>query len=415
MRLVIANQTGTLKLCIQDDRSFGPTWDDVSWLGSSSTLDLKLPRGFKLRLQCGQNDFRNLKGLYDFQNKLYSTLVPREDEDVVFETTAKSFQCFAQDPQSQSFPVEAVSKCQVKLFEKTTTLKAATGPRRLHRGFRISVVTGTRTKNLRGINQQLRPEVAIQFGFLRGEGGSPALLLKTDEGKLGVQMVFTFDEVDERTRLHALLTASFLRSNEMVFAEIPINSFGITNPNDRTYHLNNLDWQRIRVINEDADDLQSTKTVLSENLRVVMEFQSGTFTDRLNIGPEELKHRLDINNLHEIKVLRQPQEDMTLLVSQQTAVQAPTIYGNALAAAAKTKTIRTYVFPSLQDLHAFQAAITGFVVLFDGTATSFNISRRRMVVPIYKKWDAATTRLQLVQKDKIVQLVAFFENFSKYP
>jgi len=58
--------------------------------------------------------------------------------------------------------------------------------------------------------------------------------------------------------------------------------------------------------------------------------------------------------------------------------------------------------------------MTGFVVLFDGRAASFNISRRRMVVPIYKKWDAATTRLQVVQKEKTVQLVAFFENFSMY-
>jgi hypothetical protein len=49
--------------------------------------------------------------------------------------------------------------------------------------------------------------------------------------------------------------------------------------------------------------------------------------------------------------------------------------------------------------------------MFDGLAASFNISRRRMVVPIYKKWDAATTRVQLVRRDKTVQLVAFFENF----
>jgi hypothetical protein len=60
----------------------------------------------------------------------------------------------------------------------------------------------------------------------------------------------------------------------------------------------------------------------------------------------------------------------------------------------------------------FQAALTGFNVLFDGIASSFNISRRRMVVPIYKKWDAVLTRLQIVQKEKVVQLVAFFENFS---
>ena len=32
--------------------------------------------------------------------------------------------------------------------------------------------------------------------------------------------------------------------------------------------------------------------------------------------------------------------------------------------------------------------------------------------PYIKKWDAATTRVQLVRRDKTVQLVAFFENFA---
>lgn len=80
--------------------------------------------------------------------------------------------------------------------------------------------------------------------------------------------------------------------------------------------------------------------------------------------------------------------------------------------AESSHTIRTYQFPSLMDLHRFQAALTGFNVLFDGTAASFAISRRRMVVPIYKKWDATTTRLQIIRQDKIIQLVAFFSNFS---
>lgn len=35
-----------------------------------------------------------------------------------------------------------------------------------------------------------------------------------------------------------------------------------------------------------------------------------------------------------------------------------------------------------------------------------------MVVPIYKKWEANRTRLQIIQQEKIVQLVAFFTDFS---
>ena len=45
------------------------------------------------------------------------------------------------------------------------------------------------------------------------------------------------------------------------------------------------------------------------------------------------------------------------------------------------------------------------------SATSFSISRRRMVVPIYKRWEASSARLQIVQSDKVVQLIGFFKDF----
>lgn len=35
-----------------------------------------------------------------------------------------------------------------------------------------------------------------------------------------------------------------------------------------------------------------------------------------------------------------------------------------------------------------------------------------MVVPIYKRWEAQNVRIQIVQQDNIVQLLAFFEDFS---
>jgi hypothetical protein len=48
----------------------------------------------------------------------------------------------------------------------------------------------------------------------------------------------------------------------------------------------------------------------------------------------------------------------------------------------------------------------------NSVATSFAISRRRMVVPIYKKWEASSARLQILRQDRVVQLVAFFQDFS---
>ena len=53
-------------------------------------------------------------------------------------------------------------------------------------------------------------------------------------------------------------------------------------------------------------------------------------------------------------------------------------------------------------------------ILADQTsmATSFTISRRRSMVPIYKKWEAALARVQIVRQEKVVQMLAFFGDFQ---
>ncbi|KAI9888433.1 MAG: hypothetical protein M1814_006938 [Vezdaea aestivalis] len=35
-----------------------------------------------------------------------------------------------------------------------------------------------------------------------------------------------------------------------------------------------------------------------------------------------------------------------------------------------------------------------------------------MIVPVYKKWDSNFSRLQVIRQDRLVQLVAFFSEFS---
>ena len=411
---VIASQDGMLKVCVQADKSLGPTWDTLAWNSKSNILDIRLPRGFLLRLQCNYQDFRTLRGIYDYQKKTHGGMVRQQDEELIFETFLKTFQYFSQESAS-TFPKEALSDCRLRLFEKTVVEKAASGARSMHRGFRIGLVTSPTTKNLRGINQELLPTLPIQFGFLRSDGGLPTLLLKIDNEESKYRLAFTFENVNERTQLHARVTGVSLGDKEAVMMESEVKEFSVAGlgPAEPKDILKQLEWQSIRIINEEQDDPHSPKTVRSSNLRVVTDFGGGSVTDRVNIGPGELKVRLDVNNPNELKVLRQPQQDMTVSVSEsQVSKELPHELTELLTTIATSETIRTYTFPSLQELHLFQAALIGFTVLYDGMATSFNISRRRMVVPIYKKWDAAKTRLQLVQRDKVIQLIAFFENFS---
>lgn len=417
--LHVTSQNLTIKLKIQSDKSAGLTWKDVQWRPRSNAVELKLPRGFLFKIQCLPQDFAALYGIYDYTSKTLSTMNPLNDENLLFETELVTFAFYDQNPQSRAFPKEPISKCRMWLFEKRIMKSEGTGARSLHRGCRIVVITSPRTKALSSINIELPPvKGPILYAFVRGESGAPALLLKCQHGKLQGMMAMTFHDPNERAQLHSLLTASSLANSEVCFADCPLLYMSISQAGQLTQAaLRALQWQNVTVLNEDELEagVESTKTVLSEQLRVVINVQNGSITDRINVGKGELKLRLNAGEKqNEIQLLRNPQEDLTIAISES---QFPKALPGELAEllrmiAESANTVRTFQFPSLGDLHRFQAAVTGFTVLFDGTAASFAISRRRMVVPIYKKWDATTTRLQLIRKAKIVQLVAFFTNFS---
>ncbi|TAQ88020.1 hypothetical protein B7494_g3659 [Chlorociboria aeruginascens] len=416
LKLIVANQTGTLKICVQADKARGPIWEDVMWSPKKDYLEIKMQRGFKLRLQFSQQDFRTLWGVYDHHTRTQASIHHHADEEAVFETILKTFQVFDQDPQSHTFPKDPLSHCQFRLFEKVKTEKAAAGVQRKHRGFRFGLVSNPKIKQSRGVSQNLPSNVSIEFGFLRGEGGLPALMLKIIDAKAKATVVFTFEDDKQRAELHKLLTGKSLAQREGIIAQIKIQNFGILSHLPEKGHLaciKHLGCQGLRVINEDEGDVQTSRTVMSSQLRVVMDCRYGIITDRVNIGPGELKFRVNVKASNELKVIRQNQLDMTILVSEaEVAPELPRELTQVLETLAASASTRTYTFPTQKDLHLFQAALTGFVVLYDELVTSFNISRRRMVVPIYKKWDAALTRIQVVQREKVVQLIAFFENFS---
>jgi hypothetical protein len=415
MSLVIANQAGSLKLCIQADKNRGPTWENVEWHAESNMLNIRLPRGFTIELRCSKHDFRTFWSIYDYQKKVYTDFKQKRDEVIVFESVLKSFQYFDQSGNS-TFPKDPIPQCRLRIFERVVIETAATGNRNLHQGFRVGLITSPAIKSLRGVTQDLPPDLPIQFGFLRGEGGLPAFLLKIDNGRSKYTMVFTFEDAKERSLLHTRLTGTSLRAGEVVVAETQMKSFSVTTLQAEGKELSclkGLEWQSARVIDEDQEDQQNSNNALSEHLRVIMDFKVGSLTDRFNVGPGELKIRLGVTSLNELKIVRNKQQDMTLsIIESQVSKELPNELAELLRTIAEAQSTRVYTFPSLKDLHLFQAALTGFLVVFDGMASSFNISRRRMVVPIYKKWDAVTTRVQVVQREKVVQLVAFFENFS---
>ncbi|KAK3309546.1 uncharacterized protein B0T15DRAFT_5911 [Chaetomium strumarium] len=418
MAFVLASQNGVVQLRISGNKNTGPVWEDVRWRSENFNFEVKLPRGFMLMVQCTQQAYTTLRNMYEFSAKVHSSLYPRQDEACIFRSTLRAFQYFDNDPQARQFPKESTPSCEIALFERLFREGAATGPRTYHRGYRIAVVTGPRTKTLSGVNQSYSPQTPIQFGFLRSEANDPALSLKFDNGRFKGNMVLSFADEKERLRMHSLLIGTALDRGESVFGEAPLQGLWFSerygDARDKGLQaLSSMAWNKVRVINYDNDG-DKPACVLADKLRVVYEFKDGTLTDRINVAPGELKLRLDVQNPTCLMVFRQPQCDLTLAVTEAAKSSQDLTSGlsRALESLKQSATIRTFKFPNLGALHAFETAITGFKVLFDGVASAFAISRRRMVVPIHKKWEAGATRIQVVQQDGVAQLLAFFEDFS---
>ncbi|KAI8628024.1 hypothetical protein F5Y19DRAFT_150480 [Xylariaceae sp. FL1651] len=422
LNFVVASQNGSVSLRIQSDKKAGPSWHNVKWRPDAYSLEIKLPRGFVLAIQCTQQDFKVLWGIFDFSTKVQGYLYPRQDEVVVHTVTLKGFHYFDANPQGRSFPKEAVGQCQLALFERLLKESSPTGPRTFHRGFRLAIVTGPRIRTLSGVSHTFPPQLPIQFAMLRGEQRAPLLQLDFNDGKDRGRMVMSFTDEQEREKLLRLVCGSYVHRDEEIVAEVPLEgmniSEGLADTKGGFGATQKLPWQRARVINARYGG-ENPQTVLAEKLRLEIDSVDktgvgivGTITDRVNVAPGELKLRLGTKDILTLQVLRQPQLDMTISLLE-TSVPAESARGFASLQSTiqGNSTVRTYRFSSFKDLHAFQMGLTGYSVLFDGVASSLNISRRMMVVPIHKKWEAGTTRIQVVQQDKTMQLLAFFEDW----
>lgn len=413
---VAASQNGDVQLRISQNKHTGPTWEDVRWRAEKFILEVRLPRGFGIVIQCTQQAYSTLRSMFEFSNKLHANLYPRQDENLIFKSTLRSFQYLDGDQQARQFPKEAVANCEVAVFERLLREGAATGPRTYHRGYRVAVVTGPRTKTLSGVNQIYTPQTPIQFAYSRNEAKDPTISLKFDNGRLKGSMSMSFADEKEMIRLQSLLSGTVVNRDEQVYCSIPLSGVWFSERYGNTLDkglvaLSSLGWNKVKVINGDGDG-DRPSCVLADRLRVVYESKEGTLTDRINVAPGEFKIRLDVQNPNCMMIFRQPQVDATLAVGGASFPRDSAGLTHALSVLQQSASIRTLSFPKLEDLHKFETAITGFEVLFDGIASVFAIARRRMVVPIHKKWEAGATRIQIVQQDGVAQMLAYFEDFS---
>ncbi|KAL8822471.1 MAG: hypothetical protein Q9191_006793, partial [Dirinaria sp. TL-2023a] len=417
LEVVLASQDGQLNLVIQSHRKTGPTWRDVRWKTESSDIILTLADGLDLNIHFQEQNFRSLWGVYDYTKRVGNEMHAGDGEALAFQTTVRCVH-YIDTPDAKTFPPEPVHDCDVLLFEKSLTISGGSGRRLFYNGHRLVVVTPPGVKTLNRINQSFGKQFPMLFSFVRGEDGGPALLLKNDAA--AATMVITFNDPSSRSRFQTLLEGTILGDDETCTEAISLSAMKVETSGDSSApvhrgSLNQWRWHKVRIFNRDPRYCEHglSRTVLSENLRLWAQCDAGSFIDRINLGPGELQISLAADKPTEITLLRSPQQDMTVsFASNIVSASRAQALSESVQTLSTLPSKRSYSFHSVQDLHTFQKAVTGFAVLYEGFASTFSISHRRMMVPINKRWEASLARLQIIQRGSVTQLLCFFHEFQ---
>ncbi|KAI5359583.1 hypothetical protein Slin14017_G104850 [Septoria linicola] len=423
--IAIASQSELVNIRIlpkQENRRY-LTWSDVSWKASSAAMSIHLPRNFDLSVRMQERDFRALWNLSEYARKVEKTLRAELDESLVHQSQLTELQ-YVDSSNSSSFPTEKIRGCSALIFERTEKHVDGSGARKVHRGFRMLLITDPGHKTLSAVSHEICRRSPFYFEFLTDSaaGGTTAMVVRIREEKRQCRVLLVFPDANSRQTLYDVINGLTVGPEESIVGKMTLTSLNIEPASQsmsfsQSGHpaLQHLQWQKLGITNGISDDPNSRipMTTQSENLRILARHASGCITDRLNLGKGELLLRLPPVDSPSVQILRNPQEDMTMSIDTRQSHTATTDgIAELLRTVLEQQTIRSFTFQSFADLHAFQTAITGCTVRFDGIAANLDISRRRMVVPIYKKWQAQSVRIQIVSQGQIVQLLAFMEEFS---
>ena len=284
----ITSQSELVNIIVQSDRKQGPTWHDVQWDVRNHALTLRLPRGFELDINFKEADFKMLWKIVEYTRKVDENLAPEEGEKPIYEDILNVFQYFDKSP-SPAFPTEPTKRCRIRLFEKTVRITEGTGSRESHRGFRLVAVTSPKVKSLSTVCHTLGNGAPIVFSYLRGDDGAPALMLKLEEKGSTHSMLMTFSDPEQRSKMHSLLMGiSPTVDEEKLVSDLPLKSFSMQPPGQNTDNSSlstplQFSSASASVINA-LPDYGDPTTVLSEHLRVFVNCNWGSVTDRINIG-----------------------------------------------------------------------------------------------------------------------------------
>lgn len=290
----ITSQNELVNIVIQSDKRQRPTWSDVEWQLKFKSMCVRLPRAFELDVRFQDADFKTIWKIVEYTRKTEESLRPEPGEKLLFENVLKVFQ-YMDSAQVKAFPPEPTQRCRIRVFERSVKITEGWGTRQSHRGFRFTAVTSPKVKTLSCVSHLLGNGAPIVFGYLRGEDGAPALLLKVHEDGRDRSMLLTFHEPEDRSKMHSFLLGVATTRDELKTKEIPMRSFSMEQLPSKVglpQASPNLQFSTSSciVINNNPTDLEHGfgSTVLSEHLRVFINSSCGSVTDRINLSKFEI-------------------------------------------------------------------------------------------------------------------------------
>lgn len=399
------------------------TWTEVTWKATAFGMLIHLPRNLDLSVRMQERDFKAVWNLTEYARKVERCLRPEDDEAMVHEARLAELQ-YADSTNPNAFPPDKIRGCTALVFERHLKHVNVSGMHKVHRGYRLLLVTDPGHKTLSAVSHEIGTRSPFYFEFLTDPTaqGTTAMVIRIREENRQCRALLVFPDATTRQALYDVLNGLNVGPDETIVGRMSLTSLNVEPasqsagfPQPSHPALQQLQWQKLGVTNSKPGDPNNrlASTIQSDRLRIIARHVTGCITDRLNLGNGELLIRVPASDSAIIQMLRKPQEDITVSIDTRNSTQHVSDgVAQLLHTVTQQPTIRTFTFASRDDLHVFQAAITGYTVRYDGIASSFGISRRRMVVPIYKKLEAGIVRLQIVSRGSAVQLLAFMEEFS---
>jgi hypothetical protein len=307
VKLAICSQNSLINILVGSHSAI--TWKDVNWKQQSQQISIQLRHGYVLTLALHESDFRSLWSIVNHTNRVESDLRERRDERFACKLYLR--EASYKDPANPSaFPADRVPGCKLMVFQRIERSSEGTGKRKLHRGYRMVLVTEQHTKQVSLINHELgTKQEPMNFEYVTEADQAPAMRMRfreegADKKPRTCAIHLVFQDGKDRNHLFGTFTSMNVAEGETTFAQVALKAFHIESADQAegfsqqgSRVLEKLQWQEAKVMNQDpeAAGLESAPTVMSESLRIVCRHTAGIISDRMNLGKSRLCFIMTLN------------------------------------------------------------------------------------------------------------------------